>query len=211
LWDPTYVDESWIANVQDGPYVDLIPRMRTWVANNYPGTKLAISEYNWGGLESINGALAEADVLGIFGRERLDLATLWGPPTINQPGMFAFRMYRNYDGQGSAFGETSLQATSADQGKLAIYAAQRTSDGALTLMVINKTAQALTSSLSLAHFSPGANARVYRYSSASLTAIVHAANQPLAATGFKASFPANSITLFVIPKSTLTPIHVVHG
>ena len=56
-------------------------------------------------------------------------------------------MYRNYDGQGGAFGETSLQAASADQGKLAIYAAQRTSVDALTLMVINKTAQAFTSSL----------------------------------------------------------------
>ena len=199
LWDPTYVDESWIANVQDGPYVDLVPRMRAWVANNYPGTKLAISEYNWGGLESINGALAEADVLGIFGREGLNLATLWGPPTINQPGMFAFRMYRNYDGKGNAFGETSLKAASADQGKLAIYAGQRTKDGALTLMVINKTAQPLTSSLSLAHFSPGTSAQVYRYSSASLTAIVHAANQPVTATGFKAIFPANSITLFDIP------------
>ena len=86
------------------------------------------SEYNWGGLEAIKGALAQADVLGIFGREGLDLATLWSPPTINQPGMFAFRMYRNYDGQGSAFGETSLQAASADQDKLAVYAAERTSD-----------------------------------------------------------------------------------
>jgi len=120
LWDPTYVDESWINQA-----VDLIPRMKAWVAGAYPGTKLAISEYNWGGLESINGALAQADVLGIFGRAGLDLATLWSPPTINQPGMFAFRMYRNYDGQGGAFGETSLQAASANQDQLAIYAAQR--------------------------------------------------------------------------------------
>jgi hypothetical protein len=202
LWDPTYVDESWIADVQDGPYVRLIPRMRQWVADNYPGTKLAITEYNWGGLEHINGALAQADMLGIFGREGLDLATLWGPPGIDQPGMFAFRMYRNYDGLGSTFGETSLQAASADQNKLAVYASRRTSDGALTLMVINKTAQALSSTLSLAHFSPGASAQVYRYSSANLNAIVQAAYQPVTAGGFTASFPANSITLFVIPPGT---------
>ena len=31
--------------------------------------------------------LAEADVLGIFGLEGLNLATLWSPPTINQHGM----------------------------------------------------------------------------------------------------------------------------
>ena len=197
LWDPSYVDESWINQA-----VDLIPRMKSWVANGYPGTKLAISEYNWGGLESINGALAQADVLGIFGREGLDLATLWSPPAITDPGMFAFRMYRNYDGQGSAFGETSLQAVSANQAQLAIYAAQRASDEALTLIVINKTGQALTSSLSLAHFAPGANAQVYTYSSANLTAIVRAADQPVTASGFSATFPANSITLFVIPTGT---------
>jgi hypothetical protein len=118
--------------------------------------------------------------------------------------MFAFRMYRNYNGQGSAFGETSLQAASADQDKLAIYAAVRTIDGALTLMVINKTALPLSSALSLAHFSPGANAQVYRYSSDNLNAIVRAADQPVTAGGFSVSFPANSITLFIVPP--VTPI-----
>src|SRR5262249_15509491 len=108
LWDPTYVDESWIPSTGEATAVNgvgvngavqLIPRMRDWVAKHYPGTKLAISEYNWGALDSMNGALAQADVLGIFGREGLDLATLWEPPSSGQPGAFAFRMYRNYDGQ----------------------------------------------------------------------------------------------------------------
>jgi hypothetical protein len=50
--------------------------MRDWVDTWYPGTRLAITEYNWGGLDGLNGALAQADVLGIFGREGLALATL---------------------------------------------------------------------------------------------------------------------------------------
>ena len=138
-------------------------------------------------------------MLGIFGREGLDLATLWGPPEIDDPGTFAFRMYRNYDGSGSAFGEASVHASSADQGQLAIYAAQRSSDGALTLMIVNKTGQPLTSDVSLANFQPGANAQVFRYSAANLGAIVQEANQPVTASGFSATFPANSITLIVIP------------
>jgi hypothetical protein len=198
LWDPTYQDEGWISDVTDEP-VQFIPRMKQWVADNYPGTKLAITEYNWGALDHINGALAQADVLGIFGREGLDLATLWGPPEVDEPGTFAFRMYRNYDGLGGAFGETSVYASSADQGQLAIYAAQRSGDGALTLMVINKTGQPLTSDVSLANFASGANAEVYRYSSANLGAIVREADQPMTADGFSALFPANSITLVVIP------------
>jgi hypothetical protein len=202
LWDSTYVHEGWI-----GQPVYLIPRMKQWVANRYPGTKLAITEYNWGALGYMNGALAQADLLGIFGREGLDLATLWGPPdSANAPGVFAFRMYRNFDGQGSVFGETGVRATSADQDKLAIYAARRGQDGALTLMMINKTGQALTSTLTLTNFQPAAFAQVYRYSAANLAAIVHEPNQVVMAGGFTAVFPANSITLFILPTGVpLTP------
>ena len=141
LWDPTYKDESWIS--QYYPPLQILRLFRGWVDKNYPGTKVAITEYNWGGLESINGALAQADVLGIFGREKLDLATLWGPPKATQPGAFAFRIYRNYDGKGSAYGDTWVRSASTDQGQLAIYGAQRRSDSVLTLVVINKTANNL--------------------------------------------------------------------
>jgi hypothetical protein len=161
LWDPTYTDESWI----DEP-VRLIPRMRGWVNANYPRTKLAISEYNWGALDHINGALAQADVLGIFGREGLHLATLWSPPSASESGAYAYRMYLNYDGQGGSYGDIWVRSASADQGKLAIYGAQRTSDGSLTLMVINKTKEDLRSELSLSGFDPGGSAQVYRYGEA---------------------------------------------
>jgi Glycoside hydrolase family 44 len=208
LWDPSYVDESWIpstgeATAVNGMGVDgavqLIPRMRDWVAKNYPGTKLAISEYNWGALDSMNGALAQADVLGIFGREGLDLATLWEPPSPTDPGAFAFRMYRNYDGQGAAFGDTSVRASSADQGQLAVYAAQRSGDGALTLLIINKSAASLTSQISLAGFTSSGPAQVYRYSAANAQQIAKQADQSVG-SGFSATFPAASITLMVLPK-----------
>lgn len=189
LWDAGYVDESWI-----GETVRLIPQMKEWVNANYPGTKLAITEYNWGGLEHINGALAQADVLGIFGREGVDLATLWELPSATQPGAFAFRMYRNYDGAGHAFGETSVLATSADQEKLAVYAAQRSSDGHLTAMVINKTGGDLISSVSLSNV-PSTTAKVFRYSSSNLSAIEHLADLAVVGGSISTTFPANSITL----------------
>lgn len=194
LWDPTYTDESWIAEP-----VYLIPRLRQWVDQYYPGTRLALSEYSWGGLGTINGALAQADILGIFGREGLDLATLWTAPDGSQPGAFAFRMYLNYDGAGRSFGNLSLPATSTDQGALAVYAALRSSDGALTLIVINKTASSLTSPVSLQGFAPLSTASVYRYSSANLNAVQHLPDLAVSASGFTADFPANSITLLVIP------------
>ena len=169
------------------------------------GTKLAISEYNWGALDHINGALAQADVLGIFGREGLDLATLWDPPTASQPGAFAFRMYLNYDGTRSRFGDVSIAAASTDQSQLAHYAAQDGATGTLKLMMINKSGQALTSTVTLANFNAAASAQVYRYSAANLGAIVRDPDQPVSPTGFTATFPSASITLIVLPSSGTTP------
>ncbi len=197
LWDPTYVDESWIAAAgPDGGIIRLIPRMRAWVNSNYPGTKLALSEYNWGAPESINGALAQADVLGIFGREGLDLATLWSPPAATQPAAFAFRIYRNYNGKGGKFGETSVQATSNAQDRLAIYAAEEAATGALTLIVINKTAGALSAPVTLGHFTSAGVVQGWRYSAAQPGGIVQLGNQTLTGVKFTATCPANSITLY---------------
>jgi hypothetical protein len=199
LWDPTYKDEDWIGRAGwEGGIVQLIPRMKDWVSANYTGTQLAITEYNWGGLEHINGAVAQADVLGIFGREGLDLATLWGPPTANQPGAYAFRMYRNYDGQHHTFGDVGVRATSADQGRVAVYAAQRSSDNTLTIMVINKSlTQTLTSPIAISSTDLITRAAVYRYSAANLNAILRQADQPISSGSFSVTLPAQSITLFV--------------
>jgi Glycoside hydrolase family 44 len=75
LWDPAYVDESWI-----GDRVQLIPRLKGWAATYYPGTAIGITEYNWGAENHINGATAQADILGIFGREGLDIGARWTTP-----------------------------------------------------------------------------------------------------------------------------------
>ena len=184
LWDRAYVDESWIEEP-----VYLIPRMREWVEDNYPGTKLAITEYNWGALDHINGALTQADVLGIFGRERLDLATLWEPLAADQPYAFAFRMYRNYDGAGSTFGDINVQSTSTDQDRLSVYAAQHSTDGLLTIILINKTSNTLISDINLQGVTLGSNAQVYRYSSNDLKAIVRPPRPASDRDGFSSYVP----------------------
>ncbi|MGO8670562.1 MAG: glycoside hydrolase family 44 protein [Capsulimonadaceae bacterium] len=103
LWDPNYVDQSWI----NAP-VYLIPRMQNWVSTYYPGTMTAITEYNWGAENSMNGATTQADIYGIFGVQGLDMATRWTVPATGTPTYNAMKMYRNYDGLDSGFGDTSV-------------------------------------------------------------------------------------------------------
>jgi len=74
----TYSEQSWIAN-NYGP-IALIPWLKTKIATNYPNTKLAIRMV-YGGENSISGAIAVADALGIYGRDGVDLAALQRSPT----------------------------------------------------------------------------------------------------------------------------------
>lgn len=227
FWDPGYTDPnepqpnySTDPGYTSGCTVPLqapqiVPMLQSWVTKDYPGTKTSIDEYNFGGLEAINGAVVQADILGIFGRQGLDLAALWPTNGFAQqgPGNYAFAMYRNYDGDNSSFGETYLYSTSRNstadaESQLAIYAAQRSSDGMITIMVVNKTYGVLTSTVSLQSFAAqsGVMAQVYQYSNASLNAIVQQpalAVSPPSSSGapstVQATFPAQSITLLLVP------------
>jgi hypothetical protein len=203
LWDPTYVEESWIGpDGVNAPPLQFIRTMKAWIAQYYPGTKTAITEYNWGALDDINGALTQADILGIFGREGLDLATMWGEPKPTDPGAYAFRMYRNYDGAGGRFGDVSVSATATDQDKLSVYAAQRSSDKALTVMVVNKTGGDLTAPLSVAGFDTTGTAQRFTYGPTDLGAIVHDADLKVSSGRVDPTYPANSITLLVLPQGS---------
>lgn len=212
-WDSTYVFSHF--DYLSSEPVNLIGRMKKWIADNYPGTKAAITEYNLGGFDDISGALAQADLLGVFGREGLDLATLWGALTtteqdstdsskrIDVPNMmsYAFKLYRNYDGQGGTFGETSVSAASDNQDQLAIYAAER-SDSALTLLVINKTGSSLSSNIALDNFQPEGTVQLWQYSGTNKSAIVRQPDQVTTAVGVGGNFPAYSATLLIVPKAT---------
>lgn len=132
LWNSTYVDESWI-NTQ----VNLIPRMKAWIDQYYPGTKLGISEWNWGADTTLNGALAISMVLGIFGREEVYSAAYWRYPPANSPGYAAFKLYTNFDSKGSTFGDISVPVTVSDDQKVSAFAARDTKSGKARLILIN--------------------------------------------------------------------------
>jgi hypothetical protein len=201
LWDRNYADESWINEP-----IYLIPRMKEMTDEYYPGLKLGITEWNWGADLHINGALAIADVLGIFGREDLYFASYWTHPPIDFPGFFAFRMYTNYDGLGSRFGDTSVWAETTNADVLSSFAALDSSTGKLHLMLINKQPdQDLTTQVYLKGFSAGRSAERYQYSEARPNNITKSTlNIP--SENFEMTLPAYSITLLVIdpaPRASL--------
>ncbi|HEX8195221.1 MAG TPA: glycoside hydrolase family 44 protein [Pyrinomonadaceae bacterium] len=203
LWDPNYTDETWINDK-----VQLIPRMKNWMAQYYPGTITGLTEYNWGAENHINGATAQADIYGIFGREGLDMAARWTTPDAATPTFKAMKMYRNYDGNNSGFGETSVSTTVPNPDNVSAFAAQRRSDGALTIMVINKTTNNTPATINLSNFSSYRTAQVWQ-----LTGITNQINRLADAAvsngTITATLPAQSITLFVVPARTPTAASVM--
>ena len=201
LWDPTYVSPDSVFN---GP-MQLLPRFRSWIQQYYPGTKLSISEYGFSsGRNPLVDGITQADVLGIFGREGLDFANIWTVPMPPWPVLCVFQLFRNYDGRGSQYGDTWVESQSTDQAALSVYGAQRSSDHTLTVLVINKTTQPITTTLSLASFS-AVTAAVFSYSDANLTQILPRGEVPVASNQIDYTYPAYSATLFVIPDTGPDP------
>jgi hypothetical protein len=98
LWDPSYIDESWINDT-----VRLLPRMREWIERNYPGRGMSIGEWNFGGEKDITGALATAEALGRFAQFGVTSAFYWTVPPAGSPSIQGFLAYRNFDGKGGRF------------------------------------------------------------------------------------------------------------
>ena len=128
LYNPTWVSESWIGQYLDNtsPYYygapDLVPRVKAWIAQYCPGTKLAITEYNWGNDNTTSGAVAQTEALAVFAREGVDMATRWIAPVPGSKTENAFSIFLNYDGAGAKVQGNSIAATSANVDQIGAYA-----------------------------------------------------------------------------------------
>jgi hypothetical protein len=207
LWDPTYQDPQWFGDIGvNGRVINWIPSLKAMVNTYYPGHQIGFTEYNWGDEANLNGATTQADVLGIYGREGLDLATRWtvAKNTSTNPATpyvtyLASQIYRNYDGKDSGFGDVSVSTVTANPDNFSAFASVRSSDGALTVMLINKQTGATPVSVSVANFSAGGAAHVWQVNSASQTAIAQLQDVPVASGSVSLTVPSQSITLLVVP------------
>jgi hypothetical protein len=171
FWDPNFTDfsTSTTDSIDFGwsgqnNYFDtdlyprqMIPRVQGWISTAYKDAKTAapgysISEYDVGCETAIEGGVAEADLLGVFGREGLFGATMWplktvsttSPTTLMNYPVAAFDLYRNYDGKGAIVGDTAVYASTPDVADTSIYAfTSSTQSGEVDLVAINKTASPL--------------------------------------------------------------------
>jgi len=135
LWDSSYVEDSWVGAFFSP--VALLPYLNAAIRRSYPGTRLAFTEFNYGGDHHISGGIAVADVLGIFGRYGVYMSNYWGP--LEGYVSSAYRIYRNYDGRGASFGDIGVRAVADRAGEFSVYASRDSGpEGLLHVVAINK-------------------------------------------------------------------------
>jgi hypothetical protein len=206
LWDPGYVEDRWTARARMHGPIRLLPRMQEKIDKHYRGTRLAISEYYFGGGGDISGALAQADALGIFGREGAFAAALWHMGNSDDRFIHAaFAMFRNYDGRGGAFGSVGLAARTNDVERTSVYASLDGQERVI-LVVLNKGLSPLAVEIAVKHGPPSTHAEVYQ--------LIQGHPQPVRINdlsvdpsgGLHCQLPSQSVSTLVLmpirPKST---------
>ncbi|HNX04341.1 MAG TPA: glycoside hydrolase family 44 protein [Opitutales bacterium] len=211
FWDDTFTESSWITQYSTLGPIQLIPRLQSSIDTYYPGTKIGITEYDFGGHSHYSGGIAQADCLGIFGKHGVYAACLWGETDGFIP--IAFRIFRNYDGNNSAFGDLSLSTNSPDAAGYSVYASKESLSGRIHLVAINKTASAQVANVSLENTSRVVeSAEVYGFSEAGGANLV--AMTPVSSivdNAFSYTLPAHSVLHFVLEDPEVYGLQMAAG
>lgn len=145
LWQESYTEDSWIAKYAPAEFRPIIPRIQQSIDQYYPETKLAITEYDFGAGNTITGGIAQADTLGIFGKNNVYLATYWGGENKKYIAS-AMNLYTNYDSKGSTYGNTNVKCDVSDDDLASAYASiksRRTDE--VHVILLNKNYDQATS------------------------------------------------------------------
>jgi hypothetical protein len=199
LWDDSYVEDSWITQfTTGGTAIRLVRRMQGKIDASYPGTGLSISEWNYGGEADISGAVAAADALGVFGREGVGVAAFRAFSTTPSFVLGAFAAFRNYDGAGAHFGDTSVSATSTDVSRVSVYAStDSATPGRVVVVVINRAEEDTASTLRIQGSATFASAAIYQLSSSAPLPSAKGSVTASAGNTFSLALPAYSISVLV--------------
>jgi len=195
LWDTAYLENSWVTGMTGNKPVYILARTLKSIDTTWPGTRLALTEYNYGGENHWSGALAQADVLGVFGKLDLEAANVHA--TFSGHLEAAFRLYRNFDGKGNGFGDTYVAADNPDSTVFSTYASLDSKNPKLLHVVaINKSASAKSLTLALSG-KAWQSAVAFGFSTDSVITKLPAPTG-VTASGFDYTLPATSATHFVV-------------
>ncbi|MBD5138472.1 MAG: hypothetical protein HDT24_04060 [Ruminococcus sp.] len=202
LYDPDYHENSWITDT-GAEFFPLLPNLQQSIDTYYPETKLAFTEYNFGGGDHISGGVAQADMLGIFAEYGVYFASIWSFDPYNIYQLSAINMFTDYDGQGSSFGDTLVESLSSDRNTVSVYSAvdSDNDDGKLKIIAVNKSINDDTTiKISLTGEKKFSSAKVYSLYGDTTDIRRLDDVEKISDNEFSYTLPALSVTEFVVEK-----------
>lgn len=199
LYDETYRENSWITDT-GAAFFPLLPNLQQSIDAYYPDTKIAFSEYNFGGGDHISGAVAEADTLGIFAEYGVYFATIWSFDN-NQYQLAAINMFTNYDGNGNGFGDTLVKSEYENE-TISVYSSIDSSDTTTVKMIVTNHSihDETPVEITIAANDCYQSAEVYSLYGDSPQIQVMPAVESITENTFSYTLPPLSVTEFVITK-----------
>lgn len=200
LYDADYREDSWITDT-GAEFFPLLPNIEQSIDKYYPDTKLAFTEYNFGGGDHISGAVAEADMLGIFAEHGVYFAAIWSFDK-NEYQLAAINMFTNYDGNGSGFGDT-LVKSEHENNDISVYSAVDNGDeSTVRIIVTNRSIHDETPvEISLASDAKYGNAEVYSLYGDSSEIKAMPLVEEISDNAFSYTLPPLSVTEFIVRKN----------
>jgi len=197
LWDTSYIETSWITDCCSDGAIRLLPRIEAMIDTYYPGTAIALTEYNYGGGGHISGGVAQADVLGIFGRESVFAAMWWQLSAERAYIDAAFEMYRDFDGAGAVFGNVGIDASSSAIATASVYASIDSSaapSDRMTIVAINRSAASVSAGIRVEHTVRYSSARVFRLEGGTPRPVADGSVPITLTNAFTIDLPPRSVT-----------------
>ncbi len=198
-WEPGYAANgegysTWI----DEPMF-LLRRVQGWIKAELPELKLAVTEYNFGGNDSINGTLVHALIWQALMQEGAYAAAEWGPPTPTETAFQAYRLFRNYDAQGGSVAGVYVPGKAASP-DLTVYGALDQAAGALRVVIVNRNLDKdLPVSLDAGRKVKGGPVKSYAISALNPGAILEMPVYGIKGSTVAYTAPAYSVSLLVLP------------
>jgi fibronectin type 3 domain-containing protein len=202
LWDPTFTDSTnsnpWIYQELGNTPINILGRLQAKINAEFPGMKISLTEYENGGWNHIAGTIAQADNLGIFGSQGVFAANFWPPNGTYSYALAGFRAFRDFDGVGANFGDTSLQTSSSNVQNVVVYASMdSTTPSRYVFVAINRSTTMQVTAINGQSLSGTAN--LYQMTAASAqgqTPVqpVSIGTTPVSGSSLTITLPALSVT-----------------
>lgn len=203
LWDPDYAEDSWIGEWGQ-EHLPLIPKIKESINEYNPGTNLAFSEFSYGGSNHISGGIAIADVLGIFGKYGVYMSTHWGE--VEDYTASGYKIYRNYDGNQSAYADINVFSETSDIENSSVYASvcEENNDN-LHVIVINKDFEnSMSGDINIDSDGDYIFGEVWAFSNNNMEITKKGQIENIESNSFSYNFPAASVSHLIISKNRVT-------